>query len=114
MEYLKIYSSYNQEIQVFPNNLKYLFFYKFNIDRYQYNNFANNDKAKKKYSNKWKITNLPQNLIEIRYPSNYLFPIEKIPESIKIIYIASDYKFINDLKNNYPNIKIYEYLNVLN
>jgi hypothetical protein len=114
LEYLKISSSYNQEIQVFPHNLKYLFFYKFNIDGYgyRYNNFANNDEIIKKYSYNWKITNLPQNLIEIRYPNGYQYLIENLPTSIKIIHITNDYKFMNDLKNNYPNIKIYEYLNV--
>lgn len=110
LEYLKICSSYNQEILVFPNNLRYLFFYKFNIDRYTFGDF--NDDKQIKYSYDWKITNLPQNLIEIRYPNNYQYLIEKIPESIKIIHITSDYKFMNDLKNNYPNIKIYEYPNV--
>lgn len=112
LEYLKICSSYNQKIQVFPNNLRYLFFYKFNIDRYTFGDFNNDDEKIKKYSYDWKITNLPQNLIEIRYPNNYLYLIEKIHESTKIIHLPSNYKFINNLKNNYPNIKIYEYPNV--
>lgn len=104
LEYLKICSSYNQEIHVFPHNLKYLFFYKSDIDVY--------DNKIQKYSYNWKIANLPQNLIEIRYPTNYPYPIDKISESIKIIHLPSDYKFINDLKKNYQNIKIYEYQDV--
>jgi len=106
LEYLKICSSYNQEIKIFPDNLKYLFFYKSKIEKYTFGNFDNVDEAPK-YSNDWKITNLPQNLIEIQYPNNYQHSIEKIPESTKIIHIDSDYKFIKDLKNNFPNIKIY-------
>ena len=109
LEYLKICSLYNQEIQVFPHNLKYLFFYEFIT--YAYNNLDNDYKPKKN-SYEREITNLPQNLIEIRYPNNYQYLIKKLPKSTKIIHIASDYKFINDLKNNYPDIKIYEYPNI--
>lgn len=107
LEYLKICSLYNQEIQVFPSNLKYLFFYNVNFTPW---NFDKYDKpASIKYIHP--IKNLPQNLIEIKYPFNYSHQIDKLPTSIKIIYLPHDYKYIKDLKNNYPHVKIYEYLN---
>lgn len=107
LEYLKICSSYDKEIQVFPTALKYLFFYNVNFTVWNVNEY---DKPISKEFI-YPIPNLPQNLIEIKYPRNYSHPIDKLPTSIKIIHLPNDYKYIKDLKNNYPYIKIYEYLN---
>lgn len=107
LEYLKICSLYKQEIKVFPKNLKYLFYYTFNDNRYSFPDIYNNSEINDLFN--FSLLNFPQNLIEIRYPENYQYLIEKLPESIKIIHISKNYKFIQELKNNYPYTKIYIY-----
>lgn len=92
LEYLKISSSYNEEIKAFPNKLKHLIFY-------------NDDFKKKNYE--FEIKKLPQNLIEIKYPQNYSFPITELPKSLKILKINKSYQFKEYIKKNFPNVKIY-------
>jgi hypothetical protein len=93
LEYLKIPFSYDGEIKIFPQELKHLYFY--NSNKYS---------TDKKYEHE--IKNLPDNLIEIRYPPHYSHQITTIPKSLKIISISNNYKFINELKKMFPEIKI--------
>lgn len=110
LEYLKLSSCYNQEIKIFPQKLKCLYFYNNKPSEYfdhdiRANNF--NNKLINFYN--WDLINLPNNLIEIKYPEEYKFPIKKIPDSLKIINIHADYKYLTKLQQNYPSVKIIKY-----
>lgn len=108
LEYLKLCGLYNQEIKVFPNNLKYLEFYYYNCNRYRYGGeyIPPYEKLQAGFYN-YKLENLPENLIEIKYPTHYEFQIKKIPKSLEVIRINYNYKYINDLKKDFSNINIY-------
>ena len=99
LEYLKISTLYNQEIKIFPKKLKYLIFYK--------NNLFVTKKEEENYQ--FEIKNLPNSLIEINYPNKYSYPIENIPQSLKILKINYDYEYQKNIKENFPDLKIYYY-----
>jgi hypothetical protein len=108
LEYLKISTLYNKEIKVLPNKLKHLIFYDNDNDNdFEKNCFIYNSTYCKKKNYKFEIKKLPQNLIEIKYPQNYHYPITELPESLKILKINYSYQFNNDIKKNFPHIKIY-------
>ena len=96
LEYLKICSLYAEEIKTFPKKLKYLIFYRLVDNNYAYY-------EKKTICN---IDNLPNELIEIRYPVNYNHPIKKLPQSLKIIGIDCNCEFLDELKSDFPNITL--------
>jgi len=117
LEYLKISSSYNEEIKVFPQKLKHLIFYEdFYTDKkiyiedvctsknYMWYNLTQIDK-----NYEFEIKNLPPNLIEIKYPEKYSYPIENLPQSLKILKINGDYQFKKNIKKSFPDVKIYYY-----
>jgi hypothetical protein len=94
LEYLKLSETYLEEFKVFPQKLKHLYFDK----RYSGDN-------KSTYNHE--ITNLPDSLIEISYPSKYKYPITNLPKSLRILKIDEDYEYIEHIKKEYPNVKIY-------
>ena len=100
LEYLKLSSNYNQDIKYLPPKLKHLYFEK----AINYGTISSN-LIQQFY--KYEIVNLPNNLIEITFPKKYKYPIENIPKSLKILRIDEDYEFIEKLKKEYPNVKIY-------
>lgn len=115
IEYLKLCSNYKHNIKVFPVKLKYLNFYEYDKDDNIYNDFYRKQSSSTSYEHysyntnnilhiNFNISNLPDGIIEIVYPKNYLFPIENLPNSLKIIKINFNYKFIEKLKNDYPHI----------
>lgn len=96
LEYLKISSLYSHKLTKLPEKLKYLYFEDIQnnifpeifFEPYEFNIF------------------LPNNLIEINFPDNYHKPINKIPNSLEILYINTNYKHLNELKKEHQNIKI--------
>ena len=105
VEYLKLSDNYNLNIKVFPSKLRYLYFYGFGFDKFLHSSSTNNTESENYY--KYNLTNLPNDLIDISYPHNYNFPIENLPKSLRILKINSNYEFIDKLKKDYPNIKIF-------
>jgi hypothetical protein len=92
LEFLNIKSiRFNTKINKFPQKLKKLFF------------------SERDYYFEHEITNLPEELEEIRYPYDYQFEINSLPKSIKIVRVSSIYKYVDKLKSNYPDIKIFVY-----
>ena len=93
LEYLNIESnSFMQELKNLPPNLKYLYLY--NGPDYYYLK---------------QINSIPSKLVEIQYPWNYQHPILNLPESIQTIQVNYTYKYLQELKSQYPNKKIIVY-----
>jgi hypothetical protein len=93
LECLKILSKcFSLELKNLPSGLKYLYFY---------------DEIDLIYDKE--INCLPDGLIEIRYPYYYSYEIKNLPESVRVIRVSTCYKYLDELKNNYPNKKIYIY-----
>jgi hypothetical protein len=104
LEYLKISTLYNEEIKVFPQKLKHFIFY----DNNKYLNYYLDTMSETKKNNyEFEIKKLPHNLIEIKYPLNYSYPIENLPKSLKILKINDGYEFKKNIQKSFPDVKIY-------
>jgi len=82
VEYLKLSDNYNLNIKVFPSKLRYLYFYGFGFDKFLHSSSTNNTESENYY--KYNLT-----------------------KSLRILKINSNYEFIDKLKKDYPNIKIF-------